>query len=504
MKTAKKLISLVMVMVTLVLLAVPASATSSVNLDATTKEALPNLSNISIRTYAKKTSGKIYCYNDSNLKTRGSGWIDLKNDECTILKVANSGKALHIKYPIGNGKTTCRWFSSEEFLGVNMTTKWPVVTVTKNMTTYKRSNGGATYGYAAAGDKVYVIGMDSNYVCIAYPLSAGGYKVGYVKHQAFQNSAKIISDMVDVTSAFAGKQVKIRSVQNGKYLCADSDQKNTPALCNKDKALNWETFTVTVTSDGWAGFKAHNGKWLSALNDVTNTPVRAIGNNLYSWECFKIYKKGSDYYIKAQVNSKYLCVRVDLGGAPVQSYASVASTWERFQIEIVSNNSSNISFTHPMKNYHKNYTQWGIKPSYRNGSTLQYHAGVDYMSNSDANIYAFTGGTVVSTGWQNANGYFILIEHNISGKTVYSFYGHLDTVYVSNGQKVSTGTAIGEVGKTGSAGGSVEHLHFAIIDYKWTSGGVYGYVTKFSGDKVTYDGVTYYNPYYVIANGKLP
>lgn len=158
------------------ILTIPATLAS---ISPTTKEALPNLSNISIRTYAKNTSGKIYCYTDPNLKTRGSGWIDLKNDECAILKVANSGKALYIKYPIGNGRTTCRWFSSEEFLGVNMATKWPVVTVTKNMTTYKRSNGGAAYGYAA-----------------------GGYKIGYVKHQTFRNNARIIGTTTS-SSAFS-------------------------------------------------------------------------------------------------------------------------------------------------------------------------------------------------------------------------------------------------------------------------------------------------------------
>lgn len=374
MKTAKKLISLVMVMVTLVLLAVPASAASSVNLDATTKDALPNLSNISIRTYAKNTSGKIYCYTDSNLKTRGSGWIDLKNDECTILKVANSGKALYIKYPIGNGKTTCRWFSSEEFLGVNMATKWPVVTVTKKMTTYKRSNGGATYGYAATGDKVYVIGMDSNYVCIVYSLATGGYKIGYVKHQVFQNSAKIISDIVDVTSSF---------------------------------------------------------------------------------------------------------------------------------------NSSNTSFTHPMKNYHKNYTQWGVKPSYRNGYTYQYHAGVDYMSNKDSAVYAFTSGTVAETGYNKANGYYIYLKHTISGVTVYSFYAHLSKISVTSGQTVSTGEQIGTVGQSGSSANGTTHLHFAVVDYLYSGGGLWGYVTKFAGDKVKFTDqykrtMTFYNPYYIIANGKLP
>ncbi len=358
----KKFISVILILATLcAVFAFPVSAASTVNLASTAKEALPNLSNISIRTYGLKRSGKIHCYTDSSLATPGSGWIDLETDECTILKVDNDGKALYIKYPLTNGRTTCRWFSSKEFLGINMAAEWPTVMVTKRMATYTRYNGGKNYGYADSGDKVYVLGFNSSYVCIVYPLSAGGYKLGYVKLNTFATSTKNISS--------------------------------------------------SLTSQ---------------------------------------------------------------------------------------------SYIHPMKNYHKNYTQWGVKPSYRNGNTRQYHAGVDYMSNTDPNIYAFTKGTVVSIGWQSANGNFILIEHVISGKTVYSFYGHLDAIYVSKGQSISAGTPIGEVGKTGSSGGNVEHLHFAITDYKWTTGGVYGYVKNFIGNKVTYEGKTYYNPYYVIENGKLP
>lgn len=162
-----------------------------------------------------------------------------------------------------------------------------------------------------------------------------------------------------------------------------------------------------------------------------------------------------------------------------------------------------------MKNFHKNYTQWGVKPSYRSGA-LQYHAGVDYMSNTDDNIYAFASGKVVPVGWQNANGNYVLIQHdgvkdkNGNTKTVYSFYAHLNSYCVKNGQTVSAGQKIGFVGKTGESAGSARHLHFAVIDYKWTSGGVYGYVSAFSGDKVTYNGVTYYNPYYIVTNGRLP
>lgn len=336
MKLAKRLFALLLVVLTLFSF-VPHASAASVNLNETAKENLPNWNNISIRSYALSTSGRITSFNDSSLRTRNSGWIDARTDECTIQKIANGGQALYIKFPIGGGKYISRWFASSEFIGTNLGQQFPVLMTTKQITTYRRYNGGSTYGYTGSGDKIYVIGVNGNYTGIVYPLTGGGYKLGYVKNSDIQNGTKIISDMVDVTSSFSGKQIKIRSVQNGKYLCADGGQNYTPAMCNRNNASTWETFTVSVTGDGWAGFKAYNGKWLSATNNVTNTPIRATGSNLLSWECFKIYKKGSDYYIKAQANSKWLCVRIDIAGAPVQSYAAVPSTWERFQIEVIGN-----------------------------------------------------------------------------------------------------------------------------------------------------------------------
>lgn len=363
----KQVLSLLMLVVIIGSLAVPVAAASSVSIDETAKEALPIQSGISIRSYGQKNSGTIKCFTNESLSTRGTAWIDLKTDECYITRVANNGKALYIKFPIGGNKYLSRWFSAAEFLGVNVASEFPVYNVTQKMTTYRRSNGGAQYGYAGVGDKIYLLSMNQNYVCILYPLtSAGQYKIGYVKHTTFQNCAEII-----------------------------------------------------------------------------------------------------------------------------HSDLSTSST-----------------FVHPMSNYHTRFTQWNDRPGYRSGAARQYHVGVDYSSATDSNIYAFGAGKVVSYGYQQANGNFILIEHQIpnqSGKlqTVYSFYGHLDVIYVKNGQKVSAGTVIGKMGKTGSSAGNVEHLHFAIIDYCWKSGGVYGYTTKFSGNKVTYQNVTYYNPYYVIQNGSL-
>jgi len=168
-----------------------------------------------------------------------------------------------------------------------------------------------------------------------------------------------------------------------------------------------------------------------------------------------------------------------------------------------SDNSSTTSttFQYPMKKY-KISNDWSnnvsFKPSNRND-----HIAIDFIPNGDNNIYAAGAGKVVKVGYNNANGYYVIIEHNIDGSTIYSFYAHLKSYCVSVGEKVKKGEKIAIVGATGSSSNRAIHLHFAFVNQIW-SGSYYGYSSKISGNKKTYSGVTYYNPNYIIKNGKLP
>jgi murein DD-endopeptidase MepM/ murein hydrolase activator NlpD len=52
----------------------------------------------------------------------------------------------------------------------------------------------------------------------------------------------------------------------------------------------------------------------------------------------------------------------------------------------------------------------------------------------------------------------VVIDH---GYGLQSIYGHLSSIAVSEGQKVSRGDIIGKTGETGLAGG--DHLHFCTL-----------------------------------------
>ncbi len=136
-----------------------------------------------------------------------------------------------------------------------------------------------------------------------------------------------------------------------------------------------------------------------------------------------------------------------------------------------------------------------------------YHIGLDLKSKSGSlDILAASDGTVVyssgSGDVNGANGYRVVIEHEIDGKTVYSFYGHLADYkdLPAKDTEVKCGDRIGTMGTTGYSGGV--HLHFAVYD-TYTADPL-GRSYKFTGNTRVHNGITYYNPKYIIENGELP
>ena len=72
-------------------------------------------------------------------------------------------------------------------------------------------------------------------------------------------------------------------------------------------------------------------------------------------------------------------------------------------------------------------------------------------------VTAAAGGTVIMAQWYGGYGNYILIDH---GGGYSTGYGHLSAIYVTTGQSVQRGQAIGAVGSTGQSTGP--HLHFEV------------------------------------------
>ena len=89
---------------------------------------------------------------------------------------------------------------------------------------------------------------------------------------------------------------------------------------------------------------------------------------------------------------------------------------------------------------------------YRWGSL---HAGIDIANGVGTPIRAAKGGTVILAGWNGGYGNCIVIDHGGGFSTL---YGHMTRIRASDGQRVSQGDLIGDMGSTGNSTGS--HLHF--------------------------------------------
>jgi len=88
-----------------------------------------------------------------------------------------------------------------------------------------------------------------------------------------------------------------------------------------------------------------------------------------------------------------------------------------------------------------------------------YHRAVDIANPSAPAIVAAAGGTVVATIFSRVGyGNHIVIDH---GNGYQTLYAHLSRIYVNQGDSVSAGQAIGQMGSTGRSTGI--HLHFEII-----------------------------------------
>jgi len=85
------------------------------------------------------------------------------------------------------------------------------------------------------------------------------------------------------------------------------------------------------------------------------------------------------------------------------------------------------------------------------------HNGIDLAAPMGAEVLAARSGTVLSQGYDNTLGHYIILGHDNNWASV---YGHLSEIKTVLHQDVQSGTLIGRVGSTGMSTGP--HLHFEL------------------------------------------
>jgi murein DD-endopeptidase MepM/ murein hydrolase activator NlpD len=92
----------------------------------------------------------------------------------------------------------------------------------------------------------------------------------------------------------------------------------------------------------------------------------------------------------------------------------------------------------------------------------RFHAGSDFAAADGTPIYAVADGVVMRANYTDAGGGVIVIEHTVRGQRVASMYVHMwaHGIHVAEGNTVTAGQHIGDVGSSGHSTGP--HLHLQI------------------------------------------
>jgi murein DD-endopeptidase MepM/ murein hydrolase activator NlpD len=83
------------------------------------------------------------------------------------------------------------------------------------------------------------------------------------------------------------------------------------------------------------------------------------------------------------------------------------------------------------------------------------HSGIDFKAEQGSAIRSAGAGKVVTAEYTGGYGNMVEIDH---GNDIFTRYGHMSAILVSEGQVIQPGTVIGRVGSTGRSTGP--HLHY--------------------------------------------
>lgn len=98
----------------------------------------------------------------------------------------------------------------------------------------------------------------------------------------------------------------------------------------------------------------------------------------------------------------------------------------------------------------------GMRPNPWTGKA-EFHTGLDIPKPLGTPVYAPGNGIVESAGSSNGNGKMVLLDH---GEGITTLYAHLSKIHVKEGQQVSKGQLIANIGNTGKS--TSPHLHYEV------------------------------------------
>ena len=115
-----------------------------------------------------------------------------------------------------------------------------------------------------------------------------------------------------------------------------------------------------------------------------------------------------------------------------------------------------VPFATPLKSAYRFTSPFGMRRHPTKGS-YSMHEGMDMAGSYGSPIYATADGVVIKARWVSGYGRLVEIRHDFGIETR---YGHMSKIRVSEGQRVSRGDRIGDMGSSGRSTGT--HLHYEV------------------------------------------
>ena len=179
---------------------------------------------------------------------------------------------------------------------------------------------------------------------------ADGYKVTLYNDERFAGSKKTLftdasglGDFNDKTSAIVIEKVEkadfnnsnayITSIANGQVVCAENGGSETIVANRSSCGGAWETFQIVNNNDGTVSLRSvSNGKYVCAVIDEKNQLLPRSGS-IGTWEKFIIEKiSNGEYALYSLANGKYVQANLNDGGKLFATSETVAGAWEVFNI----------------------------------------------------------------------------------------------------------------------------------------------------------------------------
>lgn len=274
----------------------------------------------------------------------------------------------------------------------------------------------------------------------------------------------------NVTSHFAGKEVRLKSIESGNYVCGEHD-----SILHAGDENSAGVYTTYQTNDGWIGFKQKDGKWFSVQDGEY---VMSTGEDLLAWECFRIYSYNGDLYLLSQKNGCYIQV-TDEPSRPLKAVRPTSdglygATWERFEIEVLGNSSgqgyansttSTEGFSTSQHYWHSDYIEgwyegdWNGSPNgygkltYDDFEDGAYYAlyftdgsqckALSYEGRFENGMRSGEGTVIYEGGWKDQGVYYGQWEPNkvvFEGKRWYGDSGYWPVTTISTSSTAATET----------------------------------------------------------------